>query len=69
MEIAKCVYKNRGAAESEIEEVYTPDMKDIESIAKKFDTDASNTIKATVFAMDNSDKPLVVFIRGDLEDQ
>lgn len=67
MEIAKCVYKNRGAAESEIEEVYTPDMKDIESIAKKFDTDASNTIKATVFATDNSDKPLVVFIRGDLE--
>lgn len=42
-------------------------MKDIESIAKKFDTDASNTIKATVFATDNSDKPLVVFIRGDLE--
>ncbi len=67
MEIAKCVYKNRGMAESSIEEVYTPDMKDIDSIAKKFDTDASNTIKATVFATDNSDKPLVVFIRGDLE--
>lgn len=67
MEIAKCVYKNRCMAESSIEEVYTPDMKDIDSIAKKFDTDASNTIKATVFATDNSDKPLVVFIRGDLE--
>lgn len=67
MEIAKSVYKNRGRAESEIKEVYTPDMKDIDSIAKKFDTDASNTIKATVFATDKSDKPLVVFIRGDLE--
>lgn len=67
MEIAKSVHKNRGKAESEIEEVYTPDMKDIDSIAAKFDTDASNTIKATVFATDNSTKPLIVFIRGDLE--
>lgn len=67
MEIAKSVHNNRGKAESEIQEVHTPDMKDIDSVAAKFDTDASNTIKATVFATDKSDKPLVVFIRGDLE--
>ena len=67
MEIAKSVYKNRGKAESEIVEKYTPNMKDIDSVAAEFDTDASNTIKAIVYATEKSDKPLVVFIRGDLE--
>lgn len=67
MEIAACVTQSRNRAEAPIEKVHTPDMKDIDSIASRFETGPENTIKAIVFATDKSDKPLVVFIRGDLE--
>jgi prolyl-tRNA synthetase len=53
--------------EESIEEVYTPDIKDIESLANFFNVTPSRLMKATVFSVENSKRPLVVFIRGDLQ--
>ncbi|HOQ06840.1 MAG TPA: proline--tRNA ligase [Clostridiales bacterium] len=49
------------------EEVYTPGIKDIDSLAAFFDTTPDRLMKAAVFAVQGSKKPLVVFIRGDLQ--
>lgn len=50
-----------------LEKVITPDIKDIESLANFFDVPARKLMKAAVFSVENSTKPLVVFIRGDLQ--
>ncbi len=49
------------------EEVYTPGMKSIEEVCNYLKVQSSDLIKATVFSVENSNKPLVVFIRGDLQ--
>jgi len=51
----------------QIEEVYTPGMKSIEEVCQYLKVDASKLIKAAVFSVENSKKPLIVFIRGDLQ--
>ncbi len=51
----------------QIEEVHTPGMKSIEDVCQFLKVDASKLIKATVFSVENSIKPLIVFIRGDLQ--
>lgn len=51
----------------QIEEVYTPDMKSIDDICRFLKVEAAKLIKATVFSVENSKKPLIVFIRGDLQ--
>jgi len=53
--------------EQPLEEVYTPDIKDIDSLAAYLNIPASKTMKATVFSVENSSRPLIVFIRGDLQ--
>lgn len=53
--------------EQPVEEVYTPDIKDIDSLAAYLNIPANKTMKATVFSVENSSKPLIVFIRGDLQ--
>lgn len=67
MEVATCMLGERKRGMADKQEVHTPGMKDIDSIANFFKTAADNTIKATVFGVIDSDKPLIVFIRGDLE--
>lgn len=67
VEAAKTIVSHKEKLDSNIEKVHTPDVKDIESLAGFFDTDTSNFIKATVFALENERKPIVVFIRGDYE--
>lgn len=62
---AKIIHEVHG--EEAIEEVYTPNIKDIESLAKFFSVTPSRLMKATVFSVENSKRPLVVFIRGDLQ--
>ena len=67
MEIAVSETAHYAGAEQEIEEVYTPDIKDIESLAAFLQVPAHQMMKAAVFAVENSTRPLVVFIRGDLQ--
>lgn len=67
MEIAKAQIVHREYEEQEVEEVYTPNIKDIESLAKFFGVTSDRLMKAAVFSVENSERPLVVFIRGDLQ--
>jgi prolyl-tRNA synthetase len=53
--------------EKEIQEVHTPGIKDIESLAEFLGVLPMQTIKAAVFARKDNNKPVVVFVRGDLE--
>jgi len=53
--------------DGKIAEVYTPDMKSIEEVCRFLKVEASQLIKAAVFSAEGSKKPLIVFIRGDLQ--
>ena len=67
VEAATTSVKHSDKVEASIAKVHTPDVKDIDSLSKFFDVDHSHFIKATVFAMENEQRPVVVFIRGDYE--
>lgn len=67
LEVASAKITHEEQAEEPIEEVYTPDIKDIDSLAKFFKVTPDRLMKAAVFSVENSRKPLVVFIRGDLQ--
>jgi prolyl-tRNA synthetase len=67
MEIAVSQIAHEKCAEQAIEEVYTPNIKDIDSLADLFKVSPNRLMKAAVFAVENSNRPLVVFIRGDLQ--
>ncbi|MHB8065776.1 MAG: proline--tRNA ligase [Ruminiclostridium sp.] len=67
MEVATSEIKHEESFERPIEEVYTPEIKDIDSLAAFFKVLPNKLMKATVFTVENSSKPLVVFIRGDLQ--
>lgn len=54
-------------AEEELCQVYTPNITDIESLSKFFSVSKDRLLKSIVFKVENKEKPLVVFIRGDLE--
>lgn len=66
-EVAVSQVRHDISAEQPLEEVYTPGIKDIESLAGFFGTTPDKLMKAAVFSAENSKKPLVVFIRGDLQ--
>lgn len=55
------------STDAEIEEVYTEDIKDIESLCKYLSVSALSTIKAAVFLREDNHKPIVAFLRGDLQ--
>lgn len=67
MEVAKGNVKHDKLEEQAIEEVHTPAIKDIESLAAFFKTTPDRTMKSAVFTVENSSRPLVVFLRGDLQ--
>ena len=54
-------------AEQEIEEVYTPHLKDIAALSEFLSVKESQTMKAMVFFREDNQKPVIVFIRGDLQ--
>lgn len=66
-EIAVSRVRHGSSQESALEEVYTPGITDIDSLAAFFGTTPDKLMKAAVFAVEGSKKPLVVFIRGDLQ--
>lgn len=67
MEIATSKITHEVCIEEELLKVYTPNIKDIASLAKFFEVPESKILKSIVFEVDNSGTPLIVFIRGDLE--
>lgn len=67
MEVASSKITHTELTEEAIQEVYTPNIKDIESLADFFKAAPNRLMKAAVFAVENSTKPVVVFIRGDLQ--
>lgn len=67
MEVATSEIVHEKYEEQPIQEVYTPDIKDIDSVANFLKVSTNNLMKSTVFSVENSKKPLVVFIRGDLQ--
>lgn len=67
MEVAKSIIPSRNKAETETECVHTPDAKTIEEVCSFLGESPSDSIKAVVFGTPKDDKPVIVFIRGDLE--
>ena len=67
VEVADCIVKNDENAIGEIEEVYTPQMKDMDTLVKKLGVDLKASAKAVVYQMNLTDEYVVVFLRGDLE--
>ena len=67
VEVAECIVENDNKAEENIEKVYTPHMKDIDTLVKKLGIEIKDTIKAVVYQMNLTDEYVVVFVRGDLE--
>ena len=67
MEVATSKINHEESFEQSIEEVYTPEIKDIDSLAAFFNVSPSKLMKATVFTVEDCPKPLIVFIRGDLQ--
>lgn len=67
LEIAVSNLTHGMETEKPLAEVYTPGIKDIVSLAAFLDITPEKTMKAAVFSVEGSPKPLVVFIRGDLQ--
>lgn len=67
LEVAVVAWEHPDAEEEALTDVHTPDIKDIASLAAFFDVAESRLMKAAVFAVEGRSKPLVVFIRGDLQ--
>lgn len=66
-EIAVSQITHDECEEQPMGEVYTPNIKDIDSLARFFNISSKKLMKAAVFAVENSTRPLVVFLRGDLQ--
>ena len=68
VEVAKgIIEKNDTVAADLIEEVDTPGVKTIEQLQELLSLPKERLIKACVFDVAGSNKPLIVFIKGDLE--
>jgi prolyl-tRNA synthetase len=67
MEVAASGIIHEEHMEEKHTKVYTPNIKDIDSLAKFFNVPKNRLLKSIVFETSNSDRPLIVFIRGDLE--
>jgi len=67
LEVARANIKHNDCSENILKEVHTPDITTIDDLASFFGLPAGRFVKSAVFAVQNSSKPLVVFIRGDLE--
>lgn len=68
VEVAEGIIKKGDTAVAEvIEEVDTPEAQTIEQLQEVLNLPKERLIKACVFDVIGSNKPLIVFIRGDLE--
>ena len=68
MEVAKGIITKSNREEKELKEVFTGEAKTIEEVCKFLNIKEEQTCKAVSYAIKgNSEKSLLVFIRGDLE--
>lgn len=67
MEVAVSKIHKDVAEEEQIQEVYTPNIKDIEALSQFLSVKQSQIMKATVFFRKDNQMPVIVFIRGDLQ--
>ena len=67
MEISECIYENAEQPYQPLEKVYTPETKTIESLCEFLGVSPEQTAKAVIFLTKETLKPVVVFVRGDLE--
>lgn len=67
MEVATSIITPGTEESEELEEVYTPHIKEIEALSDFFKVENRSFLKAAVFAVNGSSRPLIVFIRGDLQ--
>ncbi len=67
MEVADSVITEYPSEETDIEEVYTPNVKEIDDLCSLLGVEPHETMKAVVYLRADNEKPLVVFIRGDLQ--
>ncbi|MDD4690271.1 MAG: proline--tRNA ligase [Eubacteriales bacterium] len=69
MEVAESILEKftGGVKFDSLEKVSTPDCKTIEDVAQFFDAPVQQMMKAVVLKAENSDKLVIVFLRGDYE--
>ena len=67
MEVAVSTLDRVGGDGQAIEEVHTPGANTIEALCEVLGVRPEQTMKATVFTREDDGKPLVIFIRGDLQ--
>jgi prolyl-tRNA synthetase len=67
MEIAVSQIAHEELKEQLLEEIHTPNITDIDSLADFFKVSPNRLMKAAVFAVEHSNRPVVVFLRGDLQ--
>ena len=67
-EVAECVYDSVDKEEVlELQEIETPDAKEISQISKFLKVDPKKCMKAVVFAIKKEEGTIVCFVRGDKE--
>lgn len=67
MEVAECITKNAESAPAALEKVATPHAGTIEEVCAFLGKKPEETAKAVVYAYNDTDKYVVVFVRGDTE--
>ncbi len=67
MEVATSLLEKNNISEEPLEEIYTEDIKTINDLSKLLDIPEKQTIKAVVYNAKEQEKPVIVFIRGDLQ--
>ncbi len=67
MEVALSKIEKKVSLEQPIEEVHTPNICSIEEIAEFFNVEKSAIIKAVVYKAEQLDRPVIVFLKGDLQ--
>lgn len=66
MEVATSSIIKNNTIEEPLDEVYTPGIKTIDDLASFFGVSNSKILKSVVYMQNKKNKPVVVFLRGDL---
>ncbi|HIW01770.1 MAG TPA: proline--tRNA ligase [Candidatus Protoclostridium stercorigallinarum] len=67
MEVAECITKNAETSPAPLTKVATPNAKTIEEVCAFLGKKPEDTAKAVVYAYNDTDEYIVVFVRGDTE--
>lgn len=67
MEVAVSTLDKEDSFEKPLQKIHTPCINTVDKVANFFNVQPNRIIKAVAFDIEESDKPLIVFIRGDLQ--